>query len=93
MLAIPKSALFKHLCLSAYGNTFYAIWIRIADLHRGYGSRISAYGNAHLFDIFLLLQRYMDSCNCLLYVLLSIYMYFYLILLSPWTAILQIINR
>ena len=45
---IHKSAFLMHLFLSAYGNTFYAICIRIADLHRGYGSRISAYGNVHL---------------------------------------------
>ena len=36
-----------HLCLSTYGNTFYAICIRIADLHRGYVSWISANGNVH----------------------------------------------
>ena len=45
---IHKSALLMHLFLSEYGNTFYAICIRIADLHRRYGSRISAYGNVHL---------------------------------------------
>ena len=43
----PQICIVYALILSTYGNTFYAIYIRIADLHRGYGSRISAYGNVH----------------------------------------------
>ena len=43
----PQICIVYALILSTYGNTFYAICIRIADLHRGYRSRISAYGNVH----------------------------------------------
>ena len=49
--------------ISTNGNTLYAI--RIADLHRGYGSRISAYGNVHLLSKHIE-HGYSEYYNCVI---------------------------